>query len=217
MADDLNDFLQTHKRREGTMSRGDADKPEQTHIGSMIIIMMGCEGGGRERICTALPCFATSRRSRAMKMSIIRKGVILVACLTAMGAWTAPSKAASQSFKVTLNGAQQVPPVQTAATGTAELTYDPATRVLTWTLNYSGLSGPATMAHFHGPAAAGKNGPPVIWLSPKGSPVQAPVKGEATLTPEQAQQFSAGEWYINVHTQDHQAGEIRGQVMPPKS
>ena len=91
MADDLNDFLQTHKRREGTMSRGDADKPEQTHIGSMIIIMMGCEGGGRERICTALPCFATSRRSRAMKMSIIRKGVILVACLTAMGAWTAPS------------------------------------------------------------------------------------------------------------------------------
>jgi hypothetical protein len=152
-----------------------------------------------------------------MKMSIIRKGVILVACLTAMGAWTAPSKAASQSFKVTLNGAQQVPPVQTAATGTAELTYDAATRVLTWTLSYSGLSGPVTMAHFHGPAAPGKNAPPVIWLSPKGSPVQAPVKGEATLTPEQAQQFSAGEWYINVHTQDHQAGEIRGQVMPPKS
>ena len=34
---------------------------------------------------------------------------------------------------------------------------------------------------------------------------------------KQAQQFSAGEWYINVHTQDHQPGEIRGQVMPPKS
>jgi CHRD domain len=31
------------------------------------------------------------------------------------------------------------------------------------------------------------------------------------------EQFFAGEWYINVHTQDHQAGEIRGQVMPPKS
>jgi hypothetical protein len=152
-----------------------------------------------------------------MKMSIIRKGVIMAACLTAIGAWTVTSKAASQSFKVTLNGAQQVPPVQTPATGTAELTYDPATRALTWTLSYSGLSGPATMAHLHGPAAAGKNGPPVIWLSPKGSPVLAPVKGEATLTPEQAQQFSAGEWYINVHTQDHQAGEIRGQVMPPKS
>jgi hypothetical protein len=67
--------------------------------------------------------------------------------------------------------------------------------VLTWSLSYSGLSGPATMAHFHGPAAQGKNGPLVIWLSPKGSSVQAPVKGEATLTLEQAQQFSAGEWY----------------------
>jgi CHRD domain len=124
-----------------------------------------------------------------MKMSIIRKGVILAACLTAVAAWTVTSNAASQSFKVTLNGAQQVPPVETAANGTAELTYDPATHVVTWTLSYSGLSGPATMAHFHGPAAQGKNGPPVIWLSPKGSPVQAPVKGEATVTPEQRSNF----------------------------
>jgi CHRD domain len=30
-------------------------------------------------------------------------------------------------------------------------------------------------------------------------------------TPDQAQQFTDGEWYINVHTQDHQADEIRGQ------
>jgi len=152
-----------------------------------------------------------------MTVSIIRKGAILAACLTALGTWTVAAEAASQSITVALSGTQQVPPVQTTATGTADLTYDPATRVLTWNLNYSGLSGPATMVHFHGPADAGKNGPPVIWLSPKGSPVQVPVKGEATLTPEQAQQFSAGEWYINVHTQDHQAGEIRGQVTPPKS
>jgi hypothetical protein len=33
-----------------------------------------------------------------MKMSIIRKGVILAACLTAVAAWTVTSKAASQSF-----------------------------------------------------------------------------------------------------------------------
>jgi hypothetical protein len=110
-----------------------------------------------------------------------------------------------------------VPPVQTAGTGTADLTYDPATRVVTWNITYSGLSGSASMAHFHGPAAEGKNGPVVIWLTKQGSPVESPTKGEATLTPEQAQQFTAGEWYINVHTQAHPAGEIRGQVMPPKS
>ena len=80
-----------------------------------------------------------------------------------------------------------------------------------------GLSGPATMAHFHGPAAEGKNGPPVIWLAEKGATVTSPIKGQATLTPEQAQQLTAGEWYVNVHTQANPNGEIRGQVMPPKS
>jgi hypothetical protein len=152
-----------------------------------------------------------------MTISISRRHLIVAACLTGIMTWAAPSQAAPQSFKVTLTGAQQVPPVQTSATATADLSYDPATRVVTWSVTYSGLSGPATMAHFHGPAAAGKNGPPVIWLTAKGKPVENPIKGEATLTPEQAQQFSAGEWYINVHTQANPGGEVRGQVVPPKS
>ena len=101
--------------------------------------------------------------------------------------------------------------------GTADLTYDPATRIVTWNIAYSGLSSPTTMAHFHGPAAKGKNAPPVIWLSTQGSPPTNPMTGTATLTPDQAKQFSAGEWYVNVHTQSHPAGEIRGQVIPPKS
>jgi hypothetical protein len=101
--------------------------------------------------------------------------------------------------------------------GTADLTYDPATRVVTWSVTYSGLSAPATMAHFHGPAAAGANGPVTVWISNKGSAVESPIKGEATLTPEQAAQFTAGDWYVNVHTSTHPGGEIRGQVMPPKS
>ena len=70
---------------------------------------------------------------------------------------------------------------------------------------------------FHGPAVEGKNGPPVIWLAEKGATVTSPIKGQATLTPEQAQQLTAGEWYVNVHTQANPNGEIRGQVMPPKS
>ena len=152
-----------------------------------------------------------------MTISISRRHLIVAACLTGIMTWAAPSQAAPQSFKVTLTGAQQVPPVQTSAIATADLSYDPATRVVTWSVTYSGLSGPATMAHFHGPAAAGKNGPPVIWLTEKGKPVENPIKGEATLTPEQAQQFSAGEWYINVHTQANPGGEVRGQVVPPKS
>jgi hypothetical protein len=73
------------------------------------------------------------------------------------------------------------------------------------------------MAHFHGPAKVGQNAPPVIWLSTQGSPPANPMTGSATLTPEQAQQFSAGEFYINLHTQSHPAGEIRGQVIAPKN
>jgi len=146
-----------------------------------------------------------------------RRVVILAACAAGALTWVPAANAASESFKVDLTGAQQVPPVETPGKGTADLTYDPATRMLTWTVTYTGLSAPATMAHFHGPAASGKNGPVAIWLSAKGGSAESPIKGEATLTPEQAQQFSAGEWYINVHTQAHPGGEIRGQVMPPKS
>jgi hypothetical protein len=152
-----------------------------------------------------------------MRISLSRRDMLAAACLTAVAGRSMVAQTAPLSFKVPLTGAKQVPPVQTAASGTADLTYDAATRMLTWSLSYSGLSGPATMAHFHGPAAEGKNAPPVIWLSEKGAAVANPIKGQATLTPEQAQQMMAGEWYVNVHTQANPNGEIRGQVMPPKS
>ncbi len=152
-----------------------------------------------------------------MRMPISSRLVVPVICALGFALWAGPSQAAAVSFKVELSGSQQVPPVQTAAMGTADLTYDPASRMLSWTITYSGVSGTVTMAHIHGPAAAGKNASPQIWLTKKGSPVSSPNKGQATLTPEQAKQFEAGEWYINVHTDSHPAGELRGQVMPPKS
>jgi CHRD domain len=149
-----------------------------------------------------------------MNAANIRRAVVPFALL--MGAaWTAAS-AAPVSFKVPLTGAQCVPPVDTSGSGTADLTYDPATRVVTWNIPYAGLSSATTMAHFHGPAKQGKNAPPVIWLNKQGAPPPNPITGSATLTPEQAKQFTDGEWYVNVHTQSHPAGEIRGQVVPPK-
>ena len=154
-----------------------------------------------------------------MNIMLSRRRLIAIACVAGSAGsagWVAAADAASESFKVSLTGAQQVPPVQTSGGGTADLTYDPATRMLTWSVSYSGLSGPVTMAHFHGPAKQGENGPVVIWLTVQGTPPTNPIKGTATLTPEQAQQFSAGEWYVNVHTESHPAGEIRGQVIPPK-
>ncbi len=125
--------------------------------------------------------------------------------------------AAPVSFSVPLSGAAQVPPVSTSGTGTADLTYDPTTRVLTWSVTFSGLSSAATMAHFHGPAAAGKNAGVQIWISKKGAAPTSPITGNATLTPAQATMLMDDDLYVNVHSQDHPGGEIRGQVIPPKS
>ncbi|EHP42681.1 hypothetical protein OR16_12620 [Cupriavidus basilensis OR16] len=125
--------------------------------------------------------------------------------------------AAPVSFTVPLSGAQEVPPVETKGSGSADLTYDPGTRIVTWSVMFSGLPSEATMAHFHGPATTGKNASVKVWLSGKGGAVTSPFKGQVTLSPADAQEFLAGEMYINVHTKDHPSGEIRGQVLPPKS
>ena len=63
----------------------------------------------------------------------------------------------ADKMKATLDGASEVPPTTTAGKGTADIDYDPASKKLSWKVTYTGLSGPATAAHFHGPAEAGKN------------------------------------------------------------
>jgi hypothetical protein len=112
-----------------------------------------------------------------------------------------------------MNGASEVPPVQTGGKGTLTATYDPATKVLSWEGNFSGLSGPATASHFHGPAEPGKNAGVEIWISEKGQNLSSPFKGQATLTDAQADDLQKGMLYANVHTEANKGGEIRGQVV----
>jgi hypothetical protein len=148
-----------------------------------------------------------------MNTTITRRALVLAALMGM--SWTGSTQAAS--FKFPLTGEQCLPPVATSGTGEAELSYDPETRLVTWNIPYSGLSSAVTLAHFHGPATPGKSGPVVVWLAERGSPPGNPITGQATLTPEQALQFAAGDWYVNVHTQSHPGCELRGQVIPPKS
>jgi hypothetical protein len=152
-----------------------------------------------------------------MTVSISRRTLMIFAGLALAGTVTL-AQAAPVAFTVPLTGDQQVPPVQTSGSGSANLTYDAGTRVVTWNITFSGLSSQATMAHFHGPAAAGKNAGVKVWLSQKGNmEVSSPLSGQATLSPDDAKMFEAGEMYINVHTKNNPDGEIRGQVMPPKN
>jgi hypothetical protein len=109
-----------------------------------------------------------------------------------------------------LAGASEVPPTNSSGTGSLEATLDKQTNMLSWSVKYSGLSGPATAAHFHGPAIAGESAGVALPIAGK---LDSPIKGEATLTPEQTADLLAGKWYVNVHTAADPNGEIRGQVV----
>lgn len=122
---------------------------------------------------------------------------------------SSPLLAETVKLAATLDGAQESPPVQTDGKGTAQLTFDTEAKKLDWTVEYSGLSGPAAAGHFHGPADKGANADVAV---PFEGDLASPIKGEATLTDAQAADLLAGKYYINLHTAAHKGGEIRGQV-----
>ena len=111
-------------------------------------------------------------------------------------------------YKIDLKSSEEVPPNASKGTGSADVTYDPVTKMLKWGVTYSGLTGPATMGHIHGPAEPGKNAPVLIPFAK----VDSPIVGSAILTDEQAADLKAGKLYINIHTAENKGGEIRGQL-----
>jgi hypothetical protein len=133
-------------------------------------------------------------------------GTMISAVSLAAALWG--GSALAQEFNATLSGAEEVPPVETSATGTATATLNADTKEFTWTIEFSGLSGPPTAAHFHGPAAPGENAGPVVGIED----LESPSEGSVTLTDEQIAQLTAGQWYVNIHTDANPNGEIRGQV-----
>ena len=135
------------------------------------------------------------------------KTMLATLALGAAVAFAGPAFA--DKMKATLDSKSQVPPNTSAGKGTAEIDYDAASKKLSWKVTYSGLSGPATAAHFHGPAEAGKNAGVAV---PIANPGTSPVEGSATLTDAQAADLVAGKYYVNIHTAANPGGEIRGQV-----
>jgi hypothetical protein len=117
--------------------------------------------------------------------------------------------AATMNFHANLAGTDEVPSNMTSGTGEVKASLDTKTKIFSYTITYSGLTGPATMAHFHGPAAAGANAPPVIAIHD----LKGPISGTASLSDAQEAELKAGLWYFNVHTAAHPGGEIRGQVL----
>jgi hypothetical protein len=128
----------------------------------------------------------------------------------ALGATVAlAGPAFAEKMKATLSAAAEVPPTTSAGTGSADIDYDAATKKLSWKLTYSGLTGPATAAHFHGPAGPADKAGVAVAIP---NATTSPVEGSAVLTDAQAADLTAGKYYVNIHTAANPGGEIRGQV-----
>jgi len=119
------------------------------------------------------------------------------------------AQAETIQLKADLKGANEVPPNASPASGKVLATLDTDTRLLTWTVTYADLTGPALGAHFHGPSESGKNAGIVLPFKT----VQSPIEGTATLTENQAADLLSGKWYANIHTAANPGGELRGQMM----
>jgi hypothetical protein len=118
--------------------------------------------------------------------------------------------AATINLKADLKASAEVPPKDSAGTGTLTATLNTETNAFTYHVEFSGLTGPAAAAHFHGPAAEGVNAKPQL---PVKAPITSPIDGKATLTAEQAKDVLDGKWYFNLHTAANPGGEIRGQLV----
>ena len=109
--------------------------------------------------------------------------------------------------QVSLSGANEVPPVSTAAAGSGTVTVN-ADHTVTAKITATGMA--ATASHIH-MGAAGVNGPVIVPFTKTGDNTFEAPPG-AKMTDEQYAAFKAGNTYVNVHSAEHKGGEIRAQL-----
>jgi hypothetical protein len=113
-----------------------------------------------------------------------------------------------------LSGAQEVPAVTTAATGSMDVSYNKSTKVFSYTLRWNNLSGTPAAMHIHGPALAGVNAGVLSGIS--GFTAAATAMHSGTVLVDnmtlKEEDLLAGKWYVNIHTAANPGGELRGQI-----
>ena len=136
-----------------------------------------------------------------LRLTVIRAAVLAACALCA---------AAAAAETLQLTGAQEVPPNDSQAVGTGDITIDADG-------NVSGKVSTPTiqgkMAHIH-VGAPGKAGPPIITLTGGDAGTWSVPQG-AKLNAEQMAAWKAGNLYVNVHTAEHPGGEVRAQLKAP--
>jgi hypothetical protein len=136
-----------------------------------------------------------------------KRTAVFVAALMLAGC--AGTMGGPQPMQVRLTGAEEVPPVNAAGTGTATITVG-EDKSVSAKITTQGVAGVA--AHIH-EAASGSNGPVIVPMEKTGENEWS-TKGGAKLTDAQYESFKAGRLYFNVHTPQNKGGEVRGQIRP---
>jgi hypothetical protein len=156
----------------------------------------------------------------AIPAAVASAALALAGCAAMESAWDSTKSTMGSAWdstrafftgtKVTLSGAEEVPPVTTSASGSGTITVK-EDRTVSGSVQTSGVN--ATAAHIH-MAAPGRNGPIIIGLAKGADGSTWSVPDGAKLTASQYDAFKAGNLYVNVHSAAHKGGEIRGQLKP---
>jgi hypothetical protein len=141
-------------------------------------------------------------------MGIIKTSVLAGAFLALAACSSMGGSGGGNTVRVSLSGAQEVPPVSTQASGSGSFTVAQDGAV-SGSITTSGLNGVA--AHIH-QGARGQNGPVIVPLTKTGDGWTTPPG--AKLNEAQMSAFKAGNLYVNVHSPQNKGGEIRAQLNP---
>jgi hypothetical protein len=133
---------------------------------------------------------------------------LLVAGAVTLAGLAGSASAQHLCFTAKLDGAQEVPPNPSLATGTAFFVMDQLANTLTYEIQFHGLTSAETAAHIHGFAPPGVNAGIQLNLgtgNPKSGTWNYAAGDEASII--------AGLTYVNIHTANFPGGEIRGQIL----
>ena len=119
---------------------------------------------------------------------------------------------------ISMTGAQETPPVTTAATGTIDANYNRLTKTLSYSVTFSGLSDSAVAAHIHGLGEVGVMAPVLQTFSPFPRRKEGSYSGTLFIDGVKftEEYLLGGRYYINIHSKTYGNGEIRGQLILAK-
>ena len=129
-------------------------------------------------------------------------------CMLVAGAWGLQAGGEEIPFFAVLEGEQETPPIETEADGLTfgELDVDEGAFSLRVTHTVANF----TVSHIH-EEVPGTAGPIVFDLGDTTSPIE---RTWTDMTAEEVRKLRAGVYYVNVHSQEHPPGEVRGQLLP---